>query len=121
MANIENIQGQGFHTNPERINRAGRPKGALSLSTILIKALKAKTTDNEGNEIKRFHKVVANLLKTAESEKDKDKIRAIQEIFDRVEGKPLQKSQTEITTKEPIIIDWTTTDTKAEGSTQDSK
>lgn len=27
--NSDNIKGQGFHTNPERINRKGRPKGSV--------------------------------------------------------------------------------------------
>ena len=27
--NPENVKGQGFHTNPERINRKGRPKGSV--------------------------------------------------------------------------------------------
>ncbi len=27
--NADKIKGQGFHTNPERINRNGRPKGAV--------------------------------------------------------------------------------------------
>lgn len=27
--NAHKIKGQGFHTNPERINRNGRPKGAV--------------------------------------------------------------------------------------------
>lgn len=27
--NPENVKGQGFHTNPERINRKGRPKGSI--------------------------------------------------------------------------------------------
>jgi hypothetical protein len=27
--NQDNVKGQGFHTNPERINRKGRPKGSI--------------------------------------------------------------------------------------------
>lgn len=34
MANPHNIAGQGFHTNPERINKSGRPKGLRNRSTI---------------------------------------------------------------------------------------
>jgi hypothetical protein len=31
MANPKSIEGQGFHTNPERINRNGRPRKYVSL------------------------------------------------------------------------------------------
>lgn len=31
MANPDSIAGQGFHTNPERINRQGRPRKYISL------------------------------------------------------------------------------------------
>lgn len=35
--NADNIKGQGFHTNPERINRAGRPP---RLVTTIVRELK---------------------------------------------------------------------------------
>ena len=34
MPNPENIAGQGFHTNPERINKKGRPAGRTMKSII---------------------------------------------------------------------------------------
>lgn len=36
-----NIIGQGFHTDPSRINRAGKPKGTRNRQTIVREALEA--------------------------------------------------------------------------------
>lgn len=41
MTNPDNIKGQGFHTNPERIGK-GRPKGSLNRATIARRWLEAK-------------------------------------------------------------------------------
>jgi len=41
MPNPENLEGQGFHTNPDRINRDGRPKGSRNRSTIVREAIEA--------------------------------------------------------------------------------
>jgi hypothetical protein len=42
MPNHENIKGQGFHTNPERINKNGHPKGIRNRSTIAKAILQMK-------------------------------------------------------------------------------
>lgn len=39
MPNPENIEGQGFHTDKDRINREGRPKGSRNRSTIIREIL----------------------------------------------------------------------------------
>ena len=89
MPNQENIAGQGFHTNPERINKAGRPKGSRSLGTILREMLEAPIeVVVEGKKEKRQMQevIIRKLLKEATD----GNIRAITEIFDRVEGKAKQ-------------------------------
>ena len=50
MSNPENIRGQGFHTNPERINKAGYPKGQKNRSTILRELLALAREDGKTNE-----------------------------------------------------------------------
>lgn len=61
----------------------GRPKGK-SLTTILKEALEMQVTKDETKKASEW--IVAALIK---SSMDGD-IRAIKEIFDRIEGKPLQ-------------------------------
>lgn len=89
MANPDSIRGQGFHTHPERINRKGRPpKKNLSdiLKAMLEEKIEVKMEDGT-KEKKEFREVlVRNLIQKA----SKGDIRAIQEIFDRVEGKSKQ-------------------------------
>lgn len=85
----ENIIGQGFHTHPERINKNGRPLGARSLGTILREMLE-ETVEVEVNGVKEkktLSDILVRKLITKASRGDGD-VRAIQEIFDRVDGKP---------------------------------
>lgn len=49
MANPGNIEGQGFHTHPERINRAGRAKGSKNRSTIVRELLDALHSSGRPN------------------------------------------------------------------------
>jgi len=44
VTNPENLEGQGFHTDPSRINRAGKAKGTRNRSTIVREALDALDT-----------------------------------------------------------------------------
>ena len=41
MPKPENILGQGFHTDPSRINKKGRPVGSLNRSTVARRWLEA--------------------------------------------------------------------------------
>ena len=89
MPKPENIAGQGFHTHPERANKEGRPKGARSLSTVLREMLDEEIPVLiDGKPEKKSFKdvIIRKLVKSAQA----GNIRAVQEIFDRVEGKPKQ-------------------------------
>lgn len=87
MPNPDNIKGQGFHTDPDRINKAGRPPGR-SITSIL-KDLLEGTIKNASGEVKTRAEVLAlTLLEKGIKGKD---LRAIEQILDRTEGKPLQK------------------------------
>lgn len=86
-ANLKNFP-KGTSGNP-----AGKPKGTKHLSTVLKEFLESNvtTTDEDGKRSKMPFKeaIIQSLLRKAA----KGDVRAIQEIFDRVEGKPDQKVQ----------------------------
>jgi hypothetical protein len=73
-----------FTPGDPNINRNGRPKGSRSLSSMLVEALKRyeETTNTKFEDL-----LIQRLLDKAIS---KGEIRAIREIFDRVDGKPAQ-------------------------------
>lgn len=97
--NIENLK----HFEPGQSgNPAGRPKGARSLSTILKEMLEQDiVTENEnGNKIKKQCQdvIIQKLLQKGA----KGDLRAITEILDRVEGKPIQAVKSEGTSEVTI-------------------
>lgn len=96
MPKPENILGQGFHTNPERINKKGRPK-LPDIKEALEKIL---------NEEKDGVSSLEAVLKALRMKAVKGDIRAIQELLDRYYGKPKQTiestSQNIVTIKSPI-------------------
>ncbi|MFN7610431.1 MAG: DUF5681 domain-containing protein [bacterium] len=97
MPNPENLEGQGFHTDPNRINKEGRPKGAKNLSTILKAMLEedVEVVIDGKKERRQFQEVIIRkLLKKAND----GEIRAITEIFDRIEGKANQLIDLDLTT-----------------------
>jgi len=101
MPNPENIEGQGFHTDPNRINKEGRPKGSRNLSTILKEMLseEIEVVVDGKKEKKQFQDlIIRKLLKKAN---DGD-IRAITEIFDRVEGKAKQEISMNLETRKSV-------------------
>lgn len=70
-------------------NPNGRPKGSLSLTTIIRQKLE------EGD---RAARLAERLVKIAESGEDRHALTAIEQILDRLEGKPIAKvEQTNIT------------------------
>jgi len=91
MPNPENIAGQGFHTNPERINRKGNP-GSKWLSTLLREKL-----EEGDNAAVMMAKLVEQAMK--------GDLKAIQEVIDRLEGKAKQEITTEFIDKRKEVGD----------------
>lgn len=105
MPNPENLEGQGFHTDPDRINKEGRPKGSKNLSTILREMLNEEVEVSiDGRKEKRTFQdvIIRKLIKKAN---DGD-MRAIQEIFDRIEGKATQSIDQKTEHSGGIDITW---------------
>lgn len=78
-------------------NPAGKPKGTRNLSTILKEFLEEEI-DQDGSKIVLKDAIVRKLIKKANS----GNLRAIQEIFDRTEGKAKQEIRLDSTT-EPVF------------------
>ncbi len=74
-------------------NPAGRPKGSRNLSTILRELLDEEIELSDG-EKKKYKEVIIRKLITKANDGD---LRAITEIFDRVDGKPTQEIHHEVT------------------------
>lgn len=100
MPNPENLEGQGFHTNPERINKEGRPKGK-TITTILKELLEQEVP--ESLMPKQLRAIIGD-RKITHSEAgamiqimgmygsiSQQRIKILEMIQDRTEGKPLQK------------------------------
>lgn len=92
-------------------NPAGRPKGSRNLSTILREMLEEEieVTTESGKEKKKLQDVmIRRLLKAATKSGDlkPTELKAIQEIFDRVEGKAKQKQEVEQSGGIKIIAVW---------------
>lgn len=78
MPNPENIESFKWQKGQSG-NLSGKPKGTKHLSTLLKEALELGDTKA---------KIISSLLKKAIDDND---LKAIQEIFDRTEGKPKQE------------------------------
>jgi len=93
MPNPENLTPfkPGQSGNPE-----GRPKGSRNLSTILKAMLEEEVLDDSGVKKPFQDIIIAKLVKLA---RDGD-LKAIQEIYDRVEGK--SQSNIKVEVNEPI-------------------
>ena len=73
LGRAENFQGKGFHTNPERINKKGRPK-LPSLQEEMAKLL---------SDEKNGMNALSIILKILERESLKGNIRAIELLLKR--------------------------------------
>lgn len=91
MPNPENILGQGFHTNPERINKTGLNKGSKWLSTLLREKL-----EEGDNAAKLLQKLVDLAI-------EKGDLNAIKEVMDRVDGKANQEIKVDGIQSAPAI------------------
>ena len=73
-----------------QLNPAGKPEGARHMSTLLRESLKSmvRLKDKEGNvrELSTEQAIVEVLQKLAV----KGDLRAIREVLDRIDGKPMQ-------------------------------
>lgn len=95
MANIHNLKPckPGETHNPN-----GRPKGAMSWGTILNKILDQKMTIEEAGKVKKITKRSAMVLELAamamnENLKPAERLKAMEIILDRTEGKAVQKTE----------------------------
>lgn len=73
----DNLDGQGFHTNPERINRKGAPKKLPELQEILAASI---TKDD-----------LIALANKAKQMGNKGNLRAIEWLYERIYGKAKQE------------------------------
>ena len=105
MANPENLEGQGFDAHPERINRAGRPKGARSRTTIVREALEAILQGSDQMVVDAI--TAAQIAKAMTGDTS-----AFKELMDSGFGKIADKQITATTTLEDILgdIDGTSAD-----------
>lgn len=78
MPNPENIKGQGFHTNPERINRKGRPKKLPGLDELLIDVLSEEKDGKTAAEL---------LIRVIRQKALKGDLRAAEILIERVWGR----------------------------------
>jgi hypothetical protein len=67
-------------------NPKGRPAGGKNIKTLLIEYLQAKDKKAGGNG-NALNIPTANLIKLMEADNETVRLKAIQEIFERVEGK----------------------------------
>lgn len=89
MANPENLEGQGFHTDPSRINRAGKPKGTRNRQTIVREALEAIMAGTDQT-------VVDAITAAAIAKAMTGDIQAFNALLDSGYGKLTDKSQVEM-------------------------
>jgi len=91
MANPDNIKGQGFHTNPDRINKNGRPKGVENSKIRLTRLL--ELSQSKKNPVTGLLEdfTTAELMDMAVIAKAlKGDVASYREVLDRLEGKVTQ-------------------------------
>jgi hypothetical protein len=102
MAGIDNLT--PFKKGHKLSQGIGRPKGSKSLSTLLQKALTEEVTYKNKDGKTEKKQVSEWLIAAMIRDALKGNINHIREVFDRIEGKPLQT----IDSKETIGIDLST-------------
>ena len=105
-------------------NPNGRPKGSRNLSTILREMLNEdiEVTENGEKSKKKLQDIIVRKL-IVKAQKGEGDLKAIKEIFDRLEGRPAQSIDANVTFAKPTIINWSesdTPDTETEGSEKTS-
>ncbi len=114
MANPKSIEGQGFHTNPERINRDGRPRKYVSLlkeqgyklSEIndSIQAMMAMDLEElkavwDNPKATVLEKTIAHAMRKS---LEKGSLYSLETLLTRVYGKP--KEQMDINTDNKVEV-----------------
>lgn len=66
----------------------------------LMLELNGETENDDGEKVKKFRRIAANLVKAGLD----SKLDAIKEIWDRVEGKPMQAVEADITGE--FVVKW---------------
>lgn len=116
MGNPKAIEGQGFHTNPERINREGRPRKYVSLlkdsgyklSEIndTIQSMMAmdleelkQVWDNPKATI--LEKTIANAMKKS---LEKGSLYSLETLLTRVYGKPKEQVDMNVDNKVEVVF-----------------
>lgn len=96
MPKPENVKGQGFHTNPERINRKGRLKGVRTRSTLVKRWLEA--AEKVKNPITGHDEQLEQqdiMILAAITQAREGNIAAFRELMDSAYGKIAQTIQHE--------------------------
>lgn len=102
MPNPENLKEPWKPGDPSP-NPAGRPKGSRNLSTILREMLEEEIEVNIDG-VKERKKLQDLIIRKLIKKANDGNLRAIEQIFDRVEGKPNQKIQQD--GKTDITVRW---------------
>jgi len=112
MPNPENL-GEPWKKGDPSPNPEGRPKGSKNMSTILKEMLELEI-DVDGVKMTQKDAIILKLIKKSTA----GELGAIQEIFDRTEGKVKQEIKHEIQ-RGVINIDPLADDTANEGAAKD--
>lgn len=116
MGNPKAIEGQGFHTNPERINREGRPRKYVSLlkdsgyklSEIndTIQSMMAMDLDElkqvwDNPKATILEKTIANAMKKS---LEKGSLYSLETLLTRVYGKPKEQVDMNVDNKVEVVF-----------------
>ena len=82
----------GFQKGDPRINRNGRPKKDLALSTEIRKALEKRDVESNGEKIARYEAISDLLTQQALQ----GNLTAVNIILDRTEGKPVASTELDV-------------------------
>lgn len=116
MGNPKAIEGQGFHTNPERINREGRPRKYVSLLkesgyklaeiNDTIQSMMAMDLDElkqvwDNPKATILEKTIANAMKKS---LEKGSLYSLETLLTRVYGKPKEQVDMNVDNKVEVVF-----------------
>src|SRR5690606_23754804 len=88
----------GFHTNPERINRKGRPKRGETIRDLMFDFLNKAP---QGSKVTYKEILVRRAYKLAV---DKGDINAMKLIWNYIDGMPIQNIKADVTEKPLLVV-----------------